>query len=234
MVARTGLPQSQVSTAIARLKDVGAVETGPDPQDRRRTRVRHAAAVSDRVAAVRTADIAPPSPPSSATTRKRSPKSPPRSTSWPATSHHGPSPTTSPAPGTARGAGSATSGPGTMSSVVTAHAQRRESLRPDAPSSRRRTAPRPGPAPALGASGRRNFSGRPGRSAPPRSRTYGPVDQPYAPCSPAPHPHCGRITPRPLTAPRRLRTVVDAGEPKRQTHQTHPRQPTTVVHVGGC
>ncbi|GAA4956864.1 hypothetical protein GCM10023205_18970 [Yinghuangia aomiensis] len=59
IVARTGLPQSQVSTAIARLKDVGAVEAGPDPRDRRRTRVRHAAAVSDRVAAVRTADIAP-------------------------------------------------------------------------------------------------------------------------------------------------------------------------------
>lgn len=59
IVTRTGLPQSQVSTAIARLKDVGAVEAGPDPRDRRRTRVRHAATVSDRVAAVRTADIAP-------------------------------------------------------------------------------------------------------------------------------------------------------------------------------
>ncbi|MDI2130654.1 MarR family transcriptional regulator [Yinghuangia seranimata] len=59
IVARTGLPQSQVSTAVARLKEAGAVETGPDPRDRRRTLVRQASTVSGRVAAVRAADPTP-------------------------------------------------------------------------------------------------------------------------------------------------------------------------------
>lgn len=37
---RTGLPQSQVSGAVARLREAGSVETAPDPADRRRTLVR--------------------------------------------------------------------------------------------------------------------------------------------------------------------------------------------------
>ncbi|MFC9297987.1 MarR family transcriptional regulator [Streptomyces sp. NPDC057011] len=52
---RTGLPQSQVSGAVARLKEAGSVETAPDPADRRRTLVRQAPAASARVAAVRAA-----------------------------------------------------------------------------------------------------------------------------------------------------------------------------------
>ncbi|MEU9304432.1 helix-turn-helix domain-containing protein [Streptomyces sp. NPDC048269] len=52
---RTGLSQSQVSGAVARLREAGSVETAPDPADRRRTLVRQAAGVSARVAAVRAA-----------------------------------------------------------------------------------------------------------------------------------------------------------------------------------
>ncbi|WP_369780467.1 MarR family winged helix-turn-helix transcriptional regulator [Streptomyces sp. R33] len=52
---RTGLPQSQVSTAVARLREAGSVHTAPDPADRRRTLVRPSSTVSDRVAAVRAA-----------------------------------------------------------------------------------------------------------------------------------------------------------------------------------
>jgi DNA-binding MarR family transcriptional regulator len=37
---RTGFPQSLVSTAVARLREMGFVESGPDPLDRRRTLVR--------------------------------------------------------------------------------------------------------------------------------------------------------------------------------------------------
>jgi DNA-binding MarR family transcriptional regulator len=37
---RTGFPQSLVSTAVARLRDIGLLESGPDPLDRRRTLVR--------------------------------------------------------------------------------------------------------------------------------------------------------------------------------------------------
>jgi DNA-binding MarR family transcriptional regulator len=40
VVSRTGLPQSLVSTAIARLRDGGALLTETDPEDRRRTLVR--------------------------------------------------------------------------------------------------------------------------------------------------------------------------------------------------
>src|SRR6476661_8473254 len=40
IAARTGLPQSQVSTAVARLKEAGAVVTQNDPADRRRLLVR--------------------------------------------------------------------------------------------------------------------------------------------------------------------------------------------------
>jgi DNA-binding MarR family transcriptional regulator len=37
---RTGFPQSLVSTAVARLREIGMLESGPDPLDRRRTLVR--------------------------------------------------------------------------------------------------------------------------------------------------------------------------------------------------
>lgn len=57
IAARTGLPQSQVSTAIARLKEAGSVRTTPDPVDRRRALVRQADAVSARVAEVRATRI---------------------------------------------------------------------------------------------------------------------------------------------------------------------------------
>jgi hypothetical protein len=36
---RTGFPQSQVSLSVARLRELGAVLTAPDPADRRRTLV---------------------------------------------------------------------------------------------------------------------------------------------------------------------------------------------------
>lgn len=52
---RTGLPQSQVSGAVARLREAGSVQTSPDPADRRRTLVRQAPGTSARVAAVRAA-----------------------------------------------------------------------------------------------------------------------------------------------------------------------------------
>ncbi|MFJ1867577.1 MarR family transcriptional regulator [Streptomyces sp. NPDC088097] len=52
---RTGLPQSQVSGAVARLREAGSVQTAPDPADRRRTLVRQAPGTSARVAAVRAA-----------------------------------------------------------------------------------------------------------------------------------------------------------------------------------
>jgi DNA-binding MarR family transcriptional regulator len=40
VVARTGLPQSAVSEAVARLAKAGALQTSTDPADRRRTLVR--------------------------------------------------------------------------------------------------------------------------------------------------------------------------------------------------
>ncbi|MFJ5548284.1 MarR family transcriptional regulator [Streptomyces sp. NPDC093225] len=54
---RTGLPQSQVSTAVARLKQTGSVVTSPDPADGRRLLVHVAEAVSERVARVRATRI---------------------------------------------------------------------------------------------------------------------------------------------------------------------------------
>jgi len=39
IVARTGYPQSQVSTAVGKLRELGAVRTEADPADRRRTLV---------------------------------------------------------------------------------------------------------------------------------------------------------------------------------------------------
>ncbi|MBN6051562.1 MarR family transcriptional regulator [Nonomuraea sp. RK-328] len=57
IVARTGLPQSAVSAAVARLREAGAVVTEPDARDRRRTVIRHAPRISERVAEVRSAPI---------------------------------------------------------------------------------------------------------------------------------------------------------------------------------
>ncbi|MFG2296767.1 MarR family transcriptional regulator [Streptomyces sp. NPDC048603] len=54
---RTGLPQSQVSTAVARLKKAGSVVTSPDPADGRRLLVRPAEEVSERVEQVRATRI---------------------------------------------------------------------------------------------------------------------------------------------------------------------------------
>ena len=39
ITARTGYPQSHVSTSVSRLREFGAVRTEPDPRDRRRTLV---------------------------------------------------------------------------------------------------------------------------------------------------------------------------------------------------
>ncbi|WP_406285383.1 MarR family transcriptional regulator [Embleya sp. NBC_00896] len=54
---RTGLPQSQVSTAVARLKEAGSIETTPDPTDRRRMLVRRSPEPSSRVTEVRATTI---------------------------------------------------------------------------------------------------------------------------------------------------------------------------------
>jgi DNA-binding MarR family transcriptional regulator len=59
IVARTGLPQSQISTAIARLKEAGAVHTTADPTDRRRALITPAPAIADRLAQIRAAPIEP-------------------------------------------------------------------------------------------------------------------------------------------------------------------------------
>lgn len=45
---RTGFPQSLVSISVAKLRDLGIVETGPDPADRRRTLVRPTARMGER------------------------------------------------------------------------------------------------------------------------------------------------------------------------------------------
>jgi DNA-binding MarR family transcriptional regulator len=45
---RTGFPQSLVSLAVAKLREVGIVESEPDPSDRRRTLVRTTAALEER------------------------------------------------------------------------------------------------------------------------------------------------------------------------------------------
>ncbi|MFJ9646281.1 MarR family winged helix-turn-helix transcriptional regulator [Streptomyces sp. NPDC004244] len=57
IAARTGLPQSQVSTAVARLEEAGSAETEPDPADRRRRLIRPTAKPSARVAEVRATTI---------------------------------------------------------------------------------------------------------------------------------------------------------------------------------
>lgn len=53
IAARTGLAQSAVSMAVVRLRETGSVVARTDPRDRRRTLLRHADRVSDRVAEVR-------------------------------------------------------------------------------------------------------------------------------------------------------------------------------------
>ncbi|MFF4015298.1 MarR family transcriptional regulator [Streptomyces sp. NPDC001843] len=57
IAARTGLPQSQVSTAVARLEEAGSINTRPDPADRRRRLIHPAGKPSARVAEVRATTI---------------------------------------------------------------------------------------------------------------------------------------------------------------------------------
>ncbi|MGK5556347.1 MarR family winged helix-turn-helix transcriptional regulator [Actinomadura kijaniata] len=57
IASRTGLPQSAVSAAVARLREADAVVTEPDPRDRRRLLVRPAPRISDRVEEVRATSI---------------------------------------------------------------------------------------------------------------------------------------------------------------------------------
>ncbi|MGR6923436.1 MarR family winged helix-turn-helix transcriptional regulator [[Actinomadura] parvosata] len=57
IAARTGLPQSAVSAAIGRLRSAGAVIAETDPRDRRRTIIREAPEVSERVTRVRDTPI---------------------------------------------------------------------------------------------------------------------------------------------------------------------------------
>lgn len=48
VATRTGFPQSQVSTSVARLRDLGVVQTSVDPVDSRRTLVRLTEAAHER------------------------------------------------------------------------------------------------------------------------------------------------------------------------------------------
>ncbi|WP_345575544.1 MarR family winged helix-turn-helix transcriptional regulator [Nonomuraea rosea] len=57
IAARTGLPQSAVSASISRLRAVDAVITETDPKDRRRTIIREAPEISERVTQVRDTPI---------------------------------------------------------------------------------------------------------------------------------------------------------------------------------
>ncbi|MGW8801644.1 MarR family winged helix-turn-helix transcriptional regulator [Streptomyces sp. NPDC055775] len=57
IAARTGLPQSQDSTAVPRLEHAGSADTEPDPADRRRRLIRPTVKPSARVAEVRAATI---------------------------------------------------------------------------------------------------------------------------------------------------------------------------------
>ncbi|MEV7005846.1 MarR family transcriptional regulator [Streptosporangium sp. NPDC051022] len=55
--ARTGLPQSAVSAAVARLREAGSIVTATDPRDRRRLLIREAPEASPRVTEVRSTSI---------------------------------------------------------------------------------------------------------------------------------------------------------------------------------
>ncbi|WP_405149140.1 MarR family transcriptional regulator [Sphaerisporangium sp. NBC_01403] len=57
IVTRTGLPQSAVSAAVARLREAGAVVTEPDTRDRRRLRILPSPEISGRVEQVRSTSI---------------------------------------------------------------------------------------------------------------------------------------------------------------------------------
>ncbi|MEU5878248.1 MarR family transcriptional regulator [Spirillospora sp. NPDC047279] len=57
IAGRTGLPQSAVSTAVARLREAGSVIATVDPGDRRRSLIRRSETVSERVAEVRASTI---------------------------------------------------------------------------------------------------------------------------------------------------------------------------------
>lgn len=57
IATRTGLPQSAVSMAVARLRETGSVTARTDPRDRRRTLLRRANHVSSRIAEVRASTI---------------------------------------------------------------------------------------------------------------------------------------------------------------------------------
>ncbi len=50
IVTRTGIPQSQVSSAMAHFRDVNVLSTSPDPLDRRRTIVRPAPGIAAKAA----------------------------------------------------------------------------------------------------------------------------------------------------------------------------------------
>ncbi|HMK97405.1 MAG TPA: helix-turn-helix domain-containing protein [Acidimicrobiales bacterium] len=55
ITARTGSPQSYVSTAVAKLRDLGVMETRVDPADHRRTLVRVTPVAIERAAALEAA-----------------------------------------------------------------------------------------------------------------------------------------------------------------------------------
>ncbi|MFI6517511.1 MarR family transcriptional regulator [Spirillospora sp. NPDC050679] len=57
IATRTGLPQSAVSAAVARLRDAGAIVTEADPNDRRRLLIQPAPQPSSRVEEVRASPI---------------------------------------------------------------------------------------------------------------------------------------------------------------------------------
>lgn len=57
IAARTGLPQSQVSGCVARLREAGAIVTEPDAADRRRVLIRQAPEATERVDLVRSTTI---------------------------------------------------------------------------------------------------------------------------------------------------------------------------------
>lgn len=59
IAARSGLPQSAISQAVARLVKAGSVVGAPDPTDGRRTLLRHAGETSERVVEIRAMSIRP-------------------------------------------------------------------------------------------------------------------------------------------------------------------------------